>query len=67
MELTEVLKGVVEQAPGMGVMALFAYWMLRMLGAELRRYHMVLDGVLLRMANKLDRLESKLDDMERRR
>lgn len=63
----EILKGIAEQFPGMALMAAFAYFMLRMLGAELRRYHTVLDGVLLKILDKLDEMDDKLDDRDRRR
>lgn len=61
----EIFRGVAEQFPGMALMAAFAYWMLRMLASELRRYHTVLDGVLLRIAGKLETMDDKLNDLGR--
>lgn len=63
----EILKGIAEQFPGMALMAAFAYFMLRMLGQELRRYHTVLDGVLLKILEKLDDMDDKLDGRKGRR
>ncbi len=62
-----IFKGIAEQFPGMALMAVFAWLMLRMLAMELRRYHKVLDGVLLRIADKLDRMDDKIDALERRK
>lgn len=66
-DLMEILKSIAEQFPGMAIMAAFAYFMLRMLGAELRRYHTVLDGVLLKISEKLEVMDGKIDNLDRRR